>query len=377
MFESFDIPKNLIPSDPRFGCGPSLIPIQHVQRLKETGPHILGTSHRKAAVKSLVGEIQKGLSDYFKLPDGYEVVLGNGGATFLFDALGIGAVEKHSAHFTCGEFSGKWFKAHQLIPWIKAQELSVEYGKGLTPRPVEDVDMICTTLNETSTGVMVDSYEELKNYSGLLAVDATSGGGQISCNLSLVDIFFFSPQKVFASEGGLFISIMGPRAIERCLKLAVEKNRYIPQIMNLKMAIENSRKGQTLTTPSISTLFLLNEQVQSMVKVGQQKVIQQCQQKAQLIYRWAEDREYLSPYVKEAKYRSNTVATIDLDDCYDASALAKRLRELRVAYDIDSYRKLGRNQFRVSLFHNIAFEDLEKLTQIIDLAVETCEKIKN
>ena len=372
MFESFNIPQNLIPSDPRFACGPSLIPSKHVQRLKETGPHLLGTSHRKTPVRNLVREVQRGLTDYFNLPEGYEVVLGNGGATFLFDALGLGAVKESSAHFTCGEFSSKWFKAHQLIPWIKAQEISVEYGKGATPEPVADTDMICTTLNETSTGVMVDSYEKLKNYPGLVAVDATSGAGQIPCNLSLVDIFFFSPQKIFASEGGLFITIMSPRAIERCLQLAVEKKRYIPQIMNLKMAIENSRKTQTFTTPSISTLFFLNEQVQSMAQIGQQTVIEQSQQKAQFIYRWAEEKEYLSPYVKEAKYRSNTVATIDLNDRYDATALAKRLRELKVVYDIDPYRKLGRNQFRVSLFHNISFDDLVKLTQIIDLAVETC-----
>ena len=371
MFAKFDVPQDLIPSDPRFASGPSLVPLEHVQSLLETGPHLLGTSHRKTWVKDLVLDVQQGLADYFHLPPGYEVVLGNGGASFLFDALGLGAVEEKSVHFTCGEFSHKWFKAHNLIPWIEADEIAVEYGQGITPKPVPGADMICTTLNETSTGAMVDSYENLRGGPSLVAVDATSGGGQISCDLDLVDIFFFSPQKVFASEGGLFVAIMSPRAIERCLKLAGDHKRYIPQIMNMKLAIENSRKAQTFTTPSVSTLFLLNEQVQAMAKIGQQKVIEQSREKARFIYHWAEQREYLNPYVEEARFRSNTVATIDLDEHYDAASLIGRLRELKVVYDIDSYRKLGRNQFRIALFPNISLENLEKLTRIIDLAIES------
>ena len=370
MFEKFHIPQDLWPSDPRFASGPSLIPPEHVERLAQTGQHLLGTSHRKPQVKNLVGELQQGLADYFNLPDGYEVVLGNGGATLLFDAIGLGTVEKKSAHFTCGEFSKKWFKAHDLIPWVEAVEFPVEYGQGITPLPVAGADMICTTLNETSTGVMVDSYEGLRDIPSLVAVDATSGGGQVPCDLSLVDIFFFSPQKVFASEGGLFVAIMSPRGIERCLKLATNQTHYIPQTLNLKVAIENSRKAQTFTTPSISTIFLLNEQVKAMRKNGLEKVIQQSREKAQFIYQWAESREYLKPYVEEARYRSNAVATIDLDQRYDATALVQRLRQLKCVYDIDSYRKLGRNQFRIPLFHSITLENLQKLTQIIDLACE-------
>ena len=369
MFEAFEVPPELVPSDPRFACGPSLVPLGHMQSLLSGVPHLLGTSHRKQKVKDLVAEVQRRLVDYFAPPSGYEVVLGNGGATFLFDALGLGAVEKRSAHFTCGEFSQKWYNAHQLIPWIESEKIAADYGQGVTPRPVPGADMICTTLNETSTGVMVDSYEELKDSSALVAVDATSGAGQVPCDLARVDIFFFSPQKVFASEGGLFIALMSPRAIERCMGLTSEK-RYIPQIMNLKVAIENSRKHQTFTTPSITTLLLLNEQLRVMGTLGQNKVIEQSLEKAHLIYSWAEGRDYLAPYIKETKYRSNAVATIDLDERYDANALAKRLRQLEVAYDIDSYRKLARNQFRISLFHNIVIEDLKKLTQIIDLAVE-------
>ena len=295
--------------------------------------------------------------------------MGNGGATFLFDALALGAVERRSAHFTCGEFSGKWFKAHEMVPWIEAEQRGVDYGRGITPEPVSGVDMICVTLNETSTGVMVDTFEKLRGGEPLVAVDATSGAGQIFCDLSLVDIFFFSLQKFFASEGGIFVAVMSPRAIERCLKLAADKKRYIPQIMSLKGAIENSRKDQTINTPSVSTFFLFNEQLKAMEKLGVRVVEKECRKKADFIYRWAEEREYLSPYVKEAKYRSTSVATIDVDECYHAADLAKRLRDLKVAYDIDSYRKLNRNQLRVSLFYNIFFEDIEKLTKIIDLAI--------
>ena len=371
MFENLAIPKDLIPRDPRFACGPALIPTQRVQRLLETGPHLLGTSHRKEGVKNLIGEIRQGLLDYFNAPQGYEVILGNGGATFLFDALGLGAVEKSSAHFTCGEFSSKWFKAHHNIPWIQAKEIAVEYGQGVTPRPVEEVDMICTTLNETSTGAAIDTHDGLKNSSALVAVDATSGGGQIPCDLSVVDFFFFSPQKVFASEGGLFVLIMSPRAIERCLKMAKDKGRYIPQIMSLKSAIDNSMKNQTFTTPSISTLFFLNEQIQSLRELGFDEVIRQSHQKANFVYSWAEEKEYLCPFIKEKKYRSNVVATIDMDDRYDAAELAKRFRQLRVAYDIDSYRKLGRNQLRLALFHHIDFDNIKKLTEMIDFAIES------
>ena len=202
MFESFSVPKKLRPKDPRFTCGPSLIPPQAVRDLAQTETHLLGTSHRKSAVKNLVAAVQRDLAHYFQLPEGYEVVLGNGGATMLFDALGLGAVEQCSAHFSCGEFSHKWFHSHQLIPWIEAREISVKYGQGMTPRFVPEADMICTTLNETSTGVMVDSYSQLAGSPALVAVDATSGAGQIFCDFNQVDIFFFSPRKFWLPRGG-------------------------------------------------------------------------------------------------------------------------------------------------------------------------------
>jgi len=369
MFENYNVPKELTPSDPRFGCGPSLIPVEFVKALAETGTELLGTSHRKPAVKNLVKEVQDGLRKYFNLPEDYSVVLGNGGATFLFDSIGLGLVEKKSVHFTCGEFSNKWFKAHNKIPWIEAEEVAVEYGKGITPENRTDADMICCTLNETSTGVIVDQFPEVDDNT-ILAVDATSGGGQVPCDVSKVDLFFFGPQKVFASEGGLWIALMSPKARNRALKMAEDKSRYIPDIMNWKTAIDNSDKNQTYNTPAIATFFFLNEQVKKMNKAGYDGVVAEGNRRAELLYGWAESKDYLSPYISEAKYRSNCVATIDVDDKYNADDLVKRLMDTGAVYNIDAYRKLGRNQFRISMFYNVSYDDLEKLTKIISDAIE-------
>lgn len=369
MFKNIEIPCELTPSDPRFGVGPSLVPIEFVKKLAETGTKILGTSHRKSAVKNLVAELQNGFREYFKLPKDYEVVLGNGGATFLFDMIGLGLVSKKSAHFTCGEFSQKWFKAHNKIPWIEAEEFSVDYGKGIYPLSVDDADMICCTLNETSTGVMLNELPDLTNSDKLLAVDATSGAGQIKVDFNKVDLYFFSPQKILAGEGGFYIAIMSPKAIARFEKL---KNRdsYIPEIMSWKHAIENSRKHQTYNTPSISNIFYINEQVKRLNKLGEDKVVELAQKKAKFIYDWAQDKDYLRCFVEDEEFRSITVATIDIDMQYSASELCEVLREKGLVYDIEGYRKLGRNQLRISLFHNISLVNLEKLTEIISFCIE-------
>lgn len=370
MFDSFQIPEHLIPSDPRFACGPSLVPVEFVKRLYETGPHLLGTSHRKPAVKDLVGEVISGLNKFFNLPDDYTVVLGNGGATFLFDMIGLGMVEKKSVHYTCGEFSQKWFKSHNGIPWIEAQEIASEYGKGVDVKPVDGADMICLTLNETSTGVQTTVVPP-KSADYLIAVDATSGGGQVPMDVSTVDMFFFSPQKVFASEGGFYVAIMSPQAIERARKIAQNKDRYVPGIMNWNYAIDNSVKNQTYNTPAISTIFFLNEQIKLMNELGYEKVIEGAQKKADHIYNWAESKDYLSPYIEVEQHRSIAVATIDVDPKVDTAALIKFLRDKKVVYDIDAYRKLGRNQFRIALFHNIKHEDICKLTELLSLMIET------
>ena len=368
MFENIDIPKELVPSDPRFGSGPSLVPVEFLTALEKTGRELLGTSHRKPAVKNLVKEMQEGLAHYFQIPSDYEVVIGNGGATFLFDMIGVGLVEKASVHHTCGEFSEKWFKSHSLIPWIETKQLGVEYGKGNQLANVDGFDMTCLTLNETSTGVQNVAIPEKKS-GVLIGVDATSGGGQIKCDISKTDFFFFSPQKVFASEGGFFVNIMSPEAIDRALKIN-ESNRYIPGIMNWKLAIDNSRKNQTYNTPSISTIFFLNEQVKLMNELGSDKVYQYAEAKAEHVYGWAESKDYLSCFIQEDAHRSRAVATIDVDDKIDTASLLKVLREKKVVYDIDAYRKLGRNQFRISLFHNVKLEDLQKLTNLISYFIE-------
>ncbi|EQC47765.1 putative phosphoserine transaminase [Bacteriovorax sp. BSW11_IV] len=368
MFENFNIPAELIPSDPRFGCGPSLIPMSYVESLLATGPHLLGTSHRQDAFKKMFKEIQDGLKKYFEVPADYEVVIGNGGATFLFDMIGLGIVKEKAVHYTCGEFSNKWFKSSDSIPWISAEERAFDYGQGVSYSNHKEFDLVAVTLNETSTGVQIDELPSV-NDDQILAIDATSGAGQVPCDVSKTDIFFFSPQKVFASEGGIFVAIMSPKAIKRSEEVA-KLGRYIPEIMSWKQAIENCRKNSTYNTPSITSLFFLNEQVKEMNKLGYKKCQELAQKKADLLYGWAKEKSYLSAYVTEDKFKSTAVATIDIDDKYSADDLCKVLLDKRIAYGIDAYRKLGRNQFRISMFHNIKIEDLEKLTKIISKAIE-------
>jgi phosphoserine aminotransferase len=371
MFESFKVPQELMPTDPRFGVGPSLILQESVQKLADTGTQLLGTSHRKPAVKNLVKDLQDGIKKYFNLPQGYEVLLGNGGATLFWDMIGLNLVEKSSLHFVTGEFSEKWYKSHKQIPWIKATEVKVDYGQGLNPTEHSGHDFICCTLNETSTGVMMSHLGKMKDPHTLVGMDATSGAGQIKIDFNLVDVYYFSPQKVFASEGGLYIAIFSPKAIARAEKLAQDKTRYVPESLKISHAIENSRGNQTYNTPAISTIFFMNEQIKLMNKLGEDKVIELAKKKAKLMYDWAESKPYLSPYVGDKQFRSEAVVTIDVDAKYKVDDLTKVLRDQNAAIDIDGYRKLNRNQFRIALFHNVSFENLEKLTKIISLAIES------
>lgn len=370
MFEKFSVPADLRPSDPRFGCGPSLIPIEHLQNLAATGASFMGTSHRKDGVKNVVREIQEGLRTYFSLPQGYEVILGNGGATMFWDMIALGLVEKSSLHFTCGEFSEKWYKAHKLVPWITTKQVSVEYGRGIQMQEEAGFDLICTTLNETSTGVQNTHVPVLQNNNTLVAMDATSGAGQILTDIKNVDLYYFSPQKVFASEGGLYVAFMSPKAIERAERLGRDTSRFVPESFKWQHAIDNGRGHQTYNTPALATLFLLNQQVKRLNQLGQTAVVAQAQRKAALLYNWAESKSYLSPFVKEAAHRSTAVATIDVDEKYKVDDITKVLRQQGVAIDIDGYRKLGRNQLRIALFHNIRHDDLDKLTSIISLMIE-------
>lgn len=370
MFENIEIPKELIPSDPRFGVGPSLIPTEAVENLLKTGTSLLGTSHRKPAVKNLVKEVQEGLRKYFNLPADYEIVLGNGGATHLWEMIGLGLVEKSSLHFVCGEFSDKWYRTNKNIPWINTQKEEVEFGQGINPRERNGFDFIATTLNETSTGVQISELPNFDDPNVLIGMDATSGAGQIKTNFKNVDIYYFSPQKVFAAEGGLYVAFMSPKAIARAEKIEKDQSRFIPEALKWSHAITNSRAHQTYNTPSVSNIFFLNEQIKLMNKLGEDKVIELAKQKAAFMYQWAESKPYLSPFISEKEFRSDAVATINVDEKYPVDDLIKVLREKNIAYDIDGYRKLGKNQFRISMFHNVTLENLEKLTKIISLAIE-------
>ena len=370
MFDNFEVPQNLIPSDPRFGCGPSLVPTEFLTRLASTGPHFMGTSHRKSAVKNVVKEIQDGLMKYFNVPSDYLVVLGNGGATLLFDMLALGIVEKRATHFTCGEFSEKWYKSSKAVPWIETDQVAVPFGKGINGKAVAGSDLIAVTLNETSTGVQLSALPTV-DANTILAVDATSGGGQCPCDVSKVDIYFFSPQKVFASDGGLWVAIMSPKALARAKKIAADKSRYVPDIMNWNNAISNSEQNQTYNTPALATLFMMNEQVKLMNTFGYVEVQKLAQRKADLLYSWAETKPYLSCFITEPEFRSVAVATIDVDTKVNVDDVIKFLEKKKYVYGIDGYRKLGRNQFRISMFHNISYTDLEKLTKVLSMMIES------
>jgi len=370
MFDNFEIPQNLIPSDPRFGAGPSLVPVEFLESLTKTGTHFMGTSHRKPAVKNVVKELQDGLMKYFKVPSDYLVVLGNGGATLLFDMIALGIVEKKATHFTCGEFSEKWFKSSKLIPWIETEQVSVPFGKGINGKAVAGSDLIAVTLNETSTGVQLSSLPTV-DANTILAVDATSGGGQCPCDISKTDIYFFSPQKVFASDGGLWVAIMSPKALARAKKIAADKSRYVPDIMNWSNAITNGEANQTYNTPALATIFIMNEQVKRMNQIGYAEVQALAQKKANLLYGWAESKPYLSCYIEEREFRSIAVATIDVDTKVNVDDIIKFLENKKIVYGIDGYRKLGRNQFRISMFHNISYSDLEKLTGLLSKMIES------
>lgn len=370
MFDNLEIPKNLIPNDPRFGSGPSLVPVEFLERLAKTGTSYMGTSHRKPVVRNVVKEIQEGLKQYFNLPEGYLVVLGNGGATLLFDMISLGMVKSQSTHYTCGEFSEKWFKSAKLVPWNKAVQVSVDAGLGINPKNDPNSDLIATTLNETSTGVQISKLCDV-DANTILAVDATSGAGQVPCDISKVDIFYFSPQKVFASDGGLWIAILSPKAQARALEIGSDKSRYIPDIMKWDHAITNAKSNQTYNTPALATLFIMNEQVKRMNEMGRIAVEALAKKKANLLYSWAKEKPYLSAFITEEEFRSVAVATIDVDPKVNCDDVIAFLEKKNYVHGIDGYRKLGRNQFRISLFHNISYEDLEKLTKLLSYMIES------
>jgi phosphoserine aminotransferase len=360
------IPADLRPADGRFGSGPSKVDQAAVRRLAEVAPTLLGTSHRRPAVKGQVRRIREGLTAYFGLPDGYEVVLGNGGATLFWDAAGHGLVRQRSAHAVFGEFSQKFAKAVAGMPWLKDPVVAeAEYGDHPAMTAVDDVDFYALTHCETSTGVAMPIR---RPGPGLVAVDATSGAGGLDFDPAETDAYYFSPQKAFASDGGLWIAALSPAAIERIEQVAAT-GRYIPAMLDLATALDNSRKDQTYNTPAVATLFLMAEQVEELNRRGGlSAVAAECAGKAGHIYRWAEASDYATPYVADPAKRSNVVCTVDLDDTVSADTVSAVLRANGIL-DTEAYRKLGRNQLRVAVFPAVTAHDVDALTACVDYVV--------
>ncbi len=367
---SLDIPANLKPSDGRFGCGPSKVRPAQLQALTSTAAELFGTSHRQAPIKNLVGQVRSGLTDLFSLPDGYEVILGNGGATAFWDAAAFGLIDKRSLHLTYGEFSSKFASAVAKNPFI-GDPIIIEADPGSAPEPQADpsVDVVAWAHNETSTGVAVPVHRPAGSGEALVVIDATSGASGLPVDITEVDAYYFAPQKNFASDGGLWLAIMSPAALARVEAVAAS-GRWVPDFLSLPIAIENSLKNQTYNTPAIATLVLLAEQLDWLLgNGGLDWAVKRTADSSQRLYSWAQERPYTTPFVSDPALRSQVVGTIDFVDDVDAAAVAKTLRANGIV-DTEPYRKLGRNQLRVAMFPAVEPDDISALTQCIDWVVE-------
>jgi phosphoserine aminotransferase len=363
------IPDSIKPKDGRFGCGPSKIRDAALDNLSEKGRSILGTSHRQKAVKNVVGEIRSGLTKLFALPDGYEVVLGNGGSTAFWDIATFGLIGERSQHLTFGEFSAKFASAAKAAPFLQDPSvISSEPGSHPLPKPEAGIDVYALTHNETSTGVAMPIKRPEGIGEALVLVDATSAAGGLSVSAKEFDTYYFAPQKSFASDGGLWIALMSPRAIERVESIA-KSGRWIPAFFDLTIAIENSRLDQTYNTPALATLLLLADQIEWMNSGGGLSFAAgRSAQSAKIIYDWAEKTSYTTPFVTDPAMRSNVVATINFDDSIDALEIAKVLRANGIL-DTEPYRKLGKNQLRIGMFPAIEPSDVHALTESIEYVV--------
>lgn len=370
MSEYPTLPSTLIPADPRFGCGPSKVRPAQLNAIVNTGADVIGTSHRQPAVKNIVGSIREGLSSLFSLPDGYEIVLSLGGATAFWDAATFGLIEKKSGHLTFGEFSSKFAKASAQAPWLDEPTIiSAEPGDAPTPVAMEGCDVIAWAHNETSTGAMVPVIRPENSEGQLVAIDATSGAGGLPVDIHNADVYYFSPQKCFASDGGLWLAAMSPAALERIEKINAS-DRFIPAFLNLQTAVDNSRKNQTYNTPAVGTLLMLENQVEWMnANGGLDAMVERTTANSSALYEWAEKRAETTPYVADPAKRSLVVGTIDFYDSIDAAALAKVLRANGIL-DVEPYRKLGRNQLRIGMFPAIGTADVETLTAAIDYILD-------
>jgi phosphoserine aminotransferase len=366
------IPSDIKPADGRFGAGPSKVRTEALDALAATGTSLLGTSHRQAPVKNLVGKVREGISELFSLPEGYEVVLGNGGSTAFWDVATHGLIENKSQHLTFGEFSSKFAKAAKLAPWL-AEPTVISSDPRSRPDAVaeEGVDTYAWAHNETSTAVMapVERPEGTTAEQALVLIDATSGAGGLPVDLNESDVYYFAPQKCFASDGGLWVAIMSPAAIERVGQVK-QSGRHIPAFFDLDIAITQSRLNQTYNTPSVATLFLMAEQLDWMNgEGGLAGMVERTTASSDALYGWAEKTEYTTPYVPEPAHRSLVIGTIDFDDSIVADDVAATLRANGIV-DTEPYRKLGRNQLRIAMFPAIDPADVEALTKCIDYVIE-------
>ncbi len=363
------IPTDLLPLDGRFGCGPSKVRPEAVAALAAASTDYLGTSHRQARVQFEVSALRNGIAELFALPDGYEVMLGNGGTTAFWDAATFGLIDHCSQHLCFGEFSSKFATAAAAAPFL-GQPSTIVAEPGTHPLPVSDasVDAYCLTHNETSTGVAMPLHRPA-GAEGLVLVDATSAAGGLRFDPHEVDVYYFAPQKCLASDGGLWLAAVSPAAIERIERIAAS-DRWVPASLDLGIALENSRKDQTYNTPALATIFLATQQVDWINQQGGLEwAATRCDTSAAAIYDWADASSYATPFVAVAEERSHVVATIDLDaDVVDANMVSKVLRANGVL-DTESYRKLGRNQVRVALFPSIDPADVTALTACIDHVV--------
>ncbi|NND02994.1 MAG: phosphoserine transaminase [Acidimicrobiia bacterium] len=362
------LPADMIPSDGRFGSGPSKVLAPSLNSLAETGASLMGTSHRRPAVRGVVAEVQDGLRNLYDLPDDYEVLLGNGGATAFWDAAAFSLIENRSQHLSIGEFSSKFVKVTSGAPHLADPDvIEADYGQGAELRADSNIDAYATIHNETSTGVKLAVTRP--DSDGLVLVDATSAAGAVSVDHGEYDVYYFSPQKAFGSDGGLFVAICSPAAVERIEALA-ESERWIPPFLDLKTALDNSRKNQTNNTPAIATMYLLARQIEMMlIKGGLGWAIKRSEASSATLYDWAEASDIASPFVTDPDLRSTTTVTIDLVDNIDADTVEGVLRANGIV-DTFGYRKLGRNQLRVACFPNVEPADVAMLTAAIDYVAE-------
>jgi len=363
------IPPELKPADGRFGCGPSKVRAEQLQALLAAAD-VFGTSHRQAPVKNLVARVRDGLRQLFSLPDGYEVILGNGGSTAFWDAAAFGLIDQRSLHLTYGEFSSKFASAAAKNPFV-GDPVIIKADAGSAPKPVSDpsVDLIAWAHNETSTGVAVPVQRPQGSGDALIAIDATSAAGGLPVNISDADAYYFAPQKNFAGDGGLWIALLSPAALARVEAIA-GAGRWVPEFLSLPIAIENSLKNQTYNTPAIATLVLLAEQIDWLRdNGGLDWATKRTADSSARLYSWAEASSFATPFVMDPALRSQVVGTIDFSDAVDAGAVAAILRANGIV-DTEPYRKLGRNQLRVGMFPAVEPDDVSALTQCIDWVTE-------